>query len=399
MTPPPGGLQGGILKGHGRDHSVWLLVRFTSAFRARAWLGRIARTHLTSAAEQDAQAEAFKLTGAGGGLFGSVALSRTGYAALGLVAPADAKFIAGMKASQAALADPAVSAWEPLYQGDLHAVVVLAHDDENALGEAVRTLYPPTGVEILGSEIGRAMRNDDLSVNEHFGYADGISQPPDPSIVALVPDPSGQGYGSYLVFRKLEQDVEGFEAAEEALGAALGVDKELAGGFAVGRFENGTPLVEASAEQALRPPARPDNAFDYSGDPAGSKCPYHGHIRAMNDRATVGRARIVRRGATYGQRGILPKDNPPPDMLPVTGFGLLFACYQADVGAQFEALQVQANAVGDPIIGQAAPAPTQSWPSAWGAAGRTPFSFGQHVRLKGGEYFFAPSMALLRGLS
>ena len=48
-----------------------------------------------------------------------------------------------------------------------------------------------------------------------------------------------------------------------------------------------------------------------------------------------------------------------------------------------------------------APAPiAQTWHNQWGVANpTTEFSFGQFVTLKGGEFFFAPSLPFLESLS
>ena len=49
----------------------------------------------------------------------------------------------------------------------------------------------------------------------------------------------------------------------------------------------------------------------------------------------------------------------------------------------------------DPVIGQG-PASTQNLPRAWGSAATAGFDFGGFVTLKGGEFFFAPSIPFLR---
>ena len=96
--------------------------------------------------------------------------------------------------------------------------------------------------------------------------------------------------------------------------------------------------------------------------------------------------------------------------LPSTGVGLLFVCFQASIANQFAFMQrswadTEAFLIGgtgvDPVIGQVpggGPAPiAQQWPKQWGQAGTVqPFSFGQFVTLKGGEFFFAPSIAFLK---
>ncbi|TLZ58908.1 MAG: hypothetical protein E6K16_07900 [Methanobacteriota archaeon] len=149
-------------------------------------------------------------------------------------------------------------------------------------------------------------------------------------------------------------------------------------------------------------------------DPTGNRCPFHAHIRKANQRganAALGLAeerkrRIVRRGIPYGIRP------------PVTGeVGLLFQAFQSDISRQFEFIQRTwvdnpnfpefrilpgLNTGDDALIGQH-PRAVQRWPRVWGRSGRflgrRLFNFGDHVRLRGGEYFFAPSLSFLKSLA
>ena len=73
----------------------------------------------------------------------------------------------------------------------------------------------------------------------------------------LVADPfntAKDAFGSYFVFRKLEENVRGFKAAEKKLGETdlmlTGEDVERAGAMIIGRFEDGTP-VELSDEAGM----------------------------------------------------------------------------------------------------------------------------------------------------
>jgi deferrochelatase/peroxidase EfeB len=105
----------------------------------------------------------------------------------------------------------------------------------------------PQAVTVAGIEVGLAMHNTDNHGIEHFGYVDGRSQPLlltediakerattgtaqwDPAFPlkqALVRCPGGDSdtaFGSYLVFRKLDQNVADFKERESALSNALGL--------------------------------------------------------------------------------------------------------------------------------------------------------------------------------
>ena len=57
----------------------------------------------------------------------------------------------------------------------------------------------------------------------------------------------------------------------------------------------------------------------------------------------------------------------------------------------------------DPVIGQDGgpqePNDFPNWPTGYDAKGRKRIRFNEHVRLLGGEYFFAPSIAGLKELA
>ena len=93
---------------------------------------------------------------------------------------------------------------------------------------------------------------------------------------------------------------------------------------------------------------------------------------------------------------------------------MLFMCYQEDIGDQFEFMQdAWANSPsfpkfpifgghvgGDPLIGQLDPDDRwQKWPREWSKEDTLDFDFGGFVTLKGGEYFFAPSLPFLKTIA
>ena len=85
--------------------------------------------------------------------------------------------------------------------------------------------------------------------------------------------------------------------------------------------------------------------------------------------------------------------------------GLLFHCGQANLAGQFEEIHKRVNDCDfpasrtgqDPLIGQTNKLGI-SMPAGWDQKHREHCSFGEFVRMCGGEYFFAPSIAVLRRL-
>ncbi len=465
-------LQGNILKGHGRHFTANLFFRFDAGYEAgfaRA-LSALVESHVTSAAVQLEQTARFKAGGPGGGAFVHVALSAAGYAALGRTdaMPDDGgAFGKGMRDAAAIkeIHDPDPSAWEAPFRREIHGIVLAAHESEadtTALAQTLRALIEGEGGTIVHVQPGKAIfskpRTDGgVEGIEHFGYVDGRSQPlllvedidaeqaaagtdkwnpAFPLSAALVKDPGtsdGFSFGSYFIFRKLEQNVLAFKTREQDLADDLdaGEDRELAGAFIVGRFEDGTPVT--AHRQAAD--AKPPNNFNYDGD-AGVRCPAHAHIRKTNPRGSGGaepkaaeqRHIMPRRGIPYEDvaRIVPPADLPEADTrdeflekvapkLPSGGVGLLFMAYNRALAEQFVFTQKQwvnsaefpFNPPGphgvDPVIGQLRPgdnAGPQTLPKKWddASAGRFDAPFHGFVTMKGGEYFFAPSLTFLRSL-
>ena len=190
-----------------------------------------------------------------------------------------ARFLAGMDDgfTQQLLTDPPVACWEPWSRETIHAILCLFDDDQSVLGLAVaqvKSLVAGTA-EVLSVQKGVRLKAPNGLFIEPFGYADGISQPLflkgdlpsglpagsfDPSApldLVLIPDPNGTGaysHGSFLVYRKLEQDVAGFNQDVKDLATKIGANPDLAGAYAIGRFKDGTPVVLSDAPRGQRPP-------------------------------------------------------------------------------------------------------------------------------------------------
>ena len=262
----------------------------------------------------------------------------------------------------AAVDDPAWAAPADVPGLPLEAVHALLHvrvidTSEAVLGKELKARFAELGegVRPLSVQWLRRKFVDGNTVVDHFGYSDGHSDPvfgPDnafffPNQVhlgeALVGHANaadakpalGSDLGpllqdaSYLVVRKLRQDVEAFDAAV----AAVKLPADLVKAKLMGRYPDGKPLITAS---------RCLNDFNYDEDPTGSECPFAAHIRRANPRASDGvqlnevkavpgvrPPRLFRRGMSYTD--------------PAAGGGvekgLFFMAYNARIGEQFEVEQ------------------------------------------------------------
>jgi Dyp-type peroxidase family len=415
-------LQGNVLCGYGRKyaHGLFLFFRIENRNAFGRWLD--AQTgSITTAVPWGKPDPPSTL---------NVALSFGGLTEMGL--PGEVldtfpeAFRDGMEERAPRLGDTGESEparWDGCLRG-LHGVVTVLALESSVRDSRQQELEAEA--EEAGLEITRAQETD-VPANEcePFGFADGISQPAirDPAAgpwprlgdvpVApgefvlgyedeggLVPDtPAQVGFnGSYMVVRKLEQDVEGFWDFLRLEAEADGASTEWLAAKIVGRWRDGTPLV--------RSPQGPDgsgaardalNDFTYGTDPEGFRCPIGAHIRRTNPRDSLdaewrftNRHRIIRRGMPYAPDG----DGGKP--------GLIFVCFQASVERQFEFVQSQwmgdGNAFGlgsDPdfIAG-----PSAGKMTIQGAPPRF-VPMRRFVTTRGGDYFFAPGIAALRHIA
>lgn len=457
------GIQGNILKAHGRDYMTLVLLAFRPERMkaARQWIADTG-ARVGSALKLTEEAKAFR-EGRPGGTFCSLLLSAAGCDALGWlerVPRSDGKrlaefprpplgsdrgpggvetdrFCVGMRRMAAALGDTGearpVLPWERPYSDScIHAMLIVAADRQDEVErECQHALTRPgaDGLLWLGSEHGRRRTNADGLDVEPFGYVDGLSQPKfyatdvaderatgggtrvwDPAfplsqVLVRTEEAERETYGSFCVFRKLEQDVPGFHASMRALADQLGLeaaDRERAGAMILGRFPDGTPLQLQSKPGMAHPPT---NDFDYRSTPPtsanetdegdGTRCPFHAHIRKANPRRAAQRGAVLaRRGMPYGAAPLARGETE----------GLLFLAYMADIEHQF--LELQGNWMQDSSFPRPALAFTGSdplllpetnrgheFPLAWGNASKGRVSIPRlqsFVTPRGGEYFFAP---------
>ena len=450
-------LQGNILKGHGRNNVVFMFCRFRNGSEgdARTFLkSQVDRLH--SAHDQLNAADHKKKTGEKDKRpFVSLFLTKEGYDYFGVPAgkqPSDPAFQAGMAGAQARLNDSPQSHWDSHLRAPHLLIMVAVGGPDEAQQESTRLLNLMGQIgDVAGGHSGEVIANqffneEGLGV-ENFGYVDGRSQPlvltedtPDEQGIDkwpvkefavnqfVVRDPGvndESAYGSYFVFRQLEQDVAGFKAREDEMNVGFDdgtpsstfPNRDSSG---VGRLESGIPY-EISNIPPSPLPTFVTNNFAYGADPPG--CPHFAHIRKVNPRTDDTRAHLmIRRGITYGTRpdakqkpgdpSVMVLADEPPDgtVFPSKGVGLLFQSYQASIANQFETTQKWANSTDDggldPVIGQQTSCPL-NWPTKYRSSETEKVDFfsrdkappaGPYVKLLGGGYFFAPSLPFLKSL-
>jgi len=348
--------------------------------------------------------------------------------------------------------------WEGGLGGpDIHAMALIRTDSDQGrevASQVLRDEMDATGgvkVRFVQDTMALAHENGIGSEGEHFGFADPISQPPiegaeTPSYPGDgVPEPDGTwrplkpgefllGYedeagpagtqtpdppelrlnGTYVVFRKLYQDVAAFRrylvtAAKALYGSDDVYHQDLVAAKITGRWRSGCPL-DLSPEKddpAIAADPHRRNNFTYAGDDQGLRCPLGSHLRRSNPRATplkrataVRRHRLLRRGVEYGPHlkpGVLEDDG--------VDRGLINLFIQADIDRQFEFVQKEWMKGGefigldpneqDPINGVGGEGSQMLVPGA-----KQPFLFDlpTFVKVKGGEYLFVPGLKALEGL-
>ena len=250
----------------------------------------------------------------------------------------------------------------------------------------------------------------------------------------LPDDPSKSGArdigsnGSYLVFRQLHQDVGRFWQFLDGLtrDANGNSDPEARVRLAakmVGRWPSGAPLVRTAEHDD--PGLGQENDFGYHDmDPLGLRCPLGAHIRRTNPRDSSDphlgpqktlsinkRHRILRRGRAYGEpvsASVRIEDIMHAD---TSGDrGLHFICFSGNISRQFEFVQQtwinNPKFAGlyedtDPLIGDRAPREIRRASGFTEQAmpvRRRVSNLPQFVSVRGGAYFFMPSIRALRYL-
>ncbi len=415
----------------------------------------------------------------------------------------DKSFRQGLAARSAYLGDPTSrrspghsSRWVvggPKNQAEI--VIIVASDSPAMLEAAVTTIAGQAErryLELIFDQKGETLPGD-LRGHEHFGFRDGVSQPgvrgklssspgdyitpryiddTDPrrlyfakpgqllvwpgqfllgeerqstedriySVAGASNFPGWARRGSYLVVRRLAQDVHAFWTFVGTGAARLGIDATQFASMLVGRWPSGAPLMRAPTADnpalggdefannhfLFDDDTRPSNLRPILGYPGDSfppamadflaqVCPHFAHIRKANPRDTateMGKPEdsivhmILRRGIPYGPP-LLGVKKPKRNLLQAER-GLMFLSYGSTIEDQFEFLQrrwsnsrVQPNFGGhDPIIGQNGKQGSRvrviDFPTGSGPV-RLKFKE-EWVTPTGGGYFFAPTISAIENV-
>ncbi|WP_392475935.1 Dyp-type peroxidase [Nostoc sp. C110] len=359
------------------------------------------------------------------------------------------EFIQGSAARAEKVGDTGASApenWKgKLGTPEAHILLTLFAQSSHVLESVTMTLRALFTQQNALTELSHHDGNALPDGRTHFGFKDGFSQPtieggPPPDFASpLPPAPAGEfllGYpsqhpgftfpiptphelgfnGSFVAFRILQQDVDGFEKFLQENASKIGMSVEKLAAKVCGRWRNGVPLVLSPETDEPQIPIAPNqmNNFDYVSssddrhnfdDKRGDRCPIGAHIRRTNPRSekVAGNGghlhRLVRRGLSYGP----PYDPAVPNDDIERGTLGMFIC--VSLLDQFEFIMTQwvndgiftagLDRTKDPMIGNNTPEESKFViPTEEGA--KTIKGFSQFVTTRGGAYCFLPSITALK---
>jgi Dyp-type peroxidase family len=373
----------------------------------------------------------------------AVAITYRGLAALGLPEDSLQSFPEAFRVGMAARADELLdhgdndpSNWEPPFgSGLIHLGLSVFTASEQTWRRTVDSVREHcegrAGLEVLVMQDFGAQPGD---LNP-LGYRDSIGQPaiegcgvePLPGqgpaikagefilgypgeagvpLPAPRPDVLGRN-GTFVGLRKYQTRVGAFNRFLQTH-APTSEERELLAAKLVGRWRSGAPLTLAPTrdDPALGADPLRNNDFTYAADPNGRQVPLGSHMRRMNPRDTemavladVNIHRIIRRsttfGAPYDPNALTEQDDETPR-------GLYFIFMSAKAMATMEFLQQEWINDGnfmsldderDPNVGLQQEGATFTIP-------RDPVRRRIHGLetfnvLRGGEYFFMPSLSAL----
>jgi Dyp-type peroxidase family len=417
-------------------YGTHVMLHVDDAQAGRDLLGRLA-PHVDSAAEWWQADEPWI----------AVAITYSGLAALGLPEDSLQSFPEAFRLGMAARADELLDHgdndpehWDPEFtDGQIHIGVSVFSDSEatwrRTMDFARRHYEGRPGLTVLITQDFGAQPGD---LNP-LGYKDSIGQPAiegsgveplpgqgrpikagefilgypaETGLPLPAPQPEVLGRnGTFVGLRKYQSRVGAFNRFLRAH-AETDEQRELLAAKLVGRWRSGAPLTLAPTQDdpALGADPTRNNDFTYAGDPHGHQVPLGAHMRRMNPRDTemailadVNLHRIIRRSTTYGAPydpdAIAAHDDEVPH-------GLFFIFISAKAMATMEFLQrewinngnfMNLDDERDPNVGLQEDSGTFTIPRD--PVRRRIHGIDTFNVLRGGEYFFVPSLSALRWIA
>jgi Dyp-type peroxidase family len=432
-------IQGFVLRGYNLPLARYIFLHFEDPGRARKLIGRLLGV-ITTGQRWDQGKKPQSTV--------NLAFTHAGLVSLDLpiatIISFPVEFQQGMKARAGILGDTGANCperWDPIWRDNrihawlgVHAQSLPALD--TACADMQKVLNETEGALTVGAQDAAAIVLDGQpTAKEHFGFTDGFGNPDylgverktQPGQGKLtpdgkwVPDEAGElpvapvphllaSNGTFMVYRKLHQNVGTFRQYLNEWGNAYTGGKEKLASKFIGRWRDGTPVELSPDEPApsiTQDPNRSTN-FTYGNDLDGTRCPIGAHVRRVNPRDAFGfngrlidRRRITRRGLPYGT--FVPEDKA---VLDTDDRGTIFMALNASISRQFEFVQQQWINYGndahlgnerDPLMGN------HGGKGKFVVQGDTtptnpPFICSHllnFVELRGGEYFFLPSITAL----
>ena len=443
-------IQGFALKGYNFPYARYLLLELGEPAAARAWLLELLKV-VTTGERWDIDHKPISTV--------NIAFTQKGLVQLDLPLASllsfPLEFQQGMKARADILGDLGTNAperWDAVWREDrVHAWLAVNGRTSDALETCcagMRALMAKTvGARELQAQDACAISiAGKVSTQEHFGYTDGFGNPDFKGAerqcvpgqgkltghgdwealatgefllgyadeagelpVAPIPHLLGRN-GTFMVYRKLHQNVAAFRAYLDAKAREYPGGKEKLAAKFVGRWRDGTPLELSPDEPdpALVADSQRNTRFTYGGDLAGTRCPIGAHIRRTNPRDAFGfngglvnRRRIMRRGLPYGE--YVPEGQAVSD---ADDRGIIFMALNASIFRQFEFVQQQWIEYGndahqgndkDFLLGNHE-GKGKFVIQGTADAANPPFICGglpNFVELRGGDYFFMPGLTAL----
>lgn len=442
-------IQGFVLRGYNLPFARYIFLHFEGATRARTLVGRLLPMITTGQHWDDGKPQSTV----------NIAFTHRGLAALDLpeatLLSFPVEFLQGMKSRAAILGDTDINSpehWDKLWHDDsVHAWLGINGQSTAALDarcSKIQTLLEETrgAVQLASQDAAAIMGDGKPTTREHFGYTDGFGNPDylgverntQPGQGKLMtngtwaPLATGElllGYadeagelpvapiphilasnGTFMVYRKLHQNVATFRNYLDEHAARYAGGKEKLAAKFIGRWRDGTP-IELSPDKpdpSIVKDANRNTNFTYGADLEGTRCPIGAHVRRVHPRDAFGfngrlidRRRITRRGLPYGPSA--PEGQPVSD---ADERGIVFMALNASLSRQFEFVQQQWIEYGndahqgndkDMLMGNHG-GKGKFVVQGDASAANPPFICGNlpsFVELRGGDYFFLPSITAL----